>query len=184
MFRNSFEIVWNFVNNYFNKNRLHSVKCFQVKRRKKLFPGKLGNESESSDDDVFYRWLSYLCWFIYLLRNWRQKDQNASSRGACALTVLGLLLADSAPTVGRGKTFWRLAVFVFFFTKTTVTRKWKVEKLIPWMEMNRLWGLQTGHWQILGFYSKFIFGWSPSFLAPKTSSLRPCSGHGREKLCK
>ena len=28
---------------------------FQVKRRKKLFPGKTGNESESSDDDVFYR---------------------------------------------------------------------------------------------------------------------------------
>ena len=27
----------------------------QVKRRKKLFPGKVGNDSESSDDDVFYR---------------------------------------------------------------------------------------------------------------------------------
>ena len=29
----------------------------QVKRRKKLFPGKVGNDSESSDDDVFYRFV-------------------------------------------------------------------------------------------------------------------------------
>ena len=29
----------------------------------------------------------------------------ARARRACALRVLGLLLADGAPTVGRGKTF-------------------------------------------------------------------------------
>ena len=30
------------------------------------------------------------------------------ARRACALRALGLLLADGAPTVGRGKTFWRV----------------------------------------------------------------------------
>ena len=34
-----------------------------------------------------------------------QPAQNAQARRACALRVLGLLLADSDPTVGRGKTF-------------------------------------------------------------------------------
>ena len=34
-------------------------------------------------------------------------DNNYPARalGACALRTLGLLLADGAPTVGRGKTF-------------------------------------------------------------------------------
>ena len=32
----------------------------------------------------------------------------ARARRACALRGLGLLLADGAPTVGRGKTFWRV----------------------------------------------------------------------------
>ena len=32
---------------------------------------------------------------------------------ACALRALGLLLADGAPTVGRGKTFDRSAGFVY-----------------------------------------------------------------------
>ena len=27
-----------------------------MKKRRKLFPGKTGNDSESSDDDVFYRY--------------------------------------------------------------------------------------------------------------------------------
>ena len=31
--------------------------------------------------------------------------RNARARRACALRALGLLLADGAPTVGRGKTF-------------------------------------------------------------------------------
>ena len=44
------------------------------------------------------------------------------------LRALGVLLADGAPTVGWGKTFGRIGRV--FFTKTTVTRKRKVEKSI------------------------------------------------------
>ena len=36
--------------------------------------------------------------------------------------------ADSGPTVGWGKTLWRIGRL--FFTKTAVTRKQKVEKSI------------------------------------------------------
>ena len=39
---------------------------------------------------------------------------------ALVLRALGLLLADGAPTVGWGKTFW--CVCRFFLTETTVTR--------------------------------------------------------------
>ena len=53
-----------------------------------------------------------------------------------ALRGLGLLLADGALTVGRGKIFWR--VNCFFFTKMAVTRERKVEKLLPRWEMNGL----------------------------------------------
>ena len=45
---------------------------------------------------------------------------------ACALRALGLLLAHSAPTVGRGKAF----------TKMAVTWERKVEKSLPRWEMN------------------------------------------------
>ena len=45
-----------------------------------------------------------------------------------------LLLADGAPTVGRGKTF--LAVNQVFFTKTAVTPERKVEKSFPRWEIN------------------------------------------------
>ena len=54
---------------------------------------------------------------------------------ARALRALGLLLEDGAPTVWRGKTFWR--VNQNFFTKTAVTPEQKVEKLIPRLEINR-----------------------------------------------
>ena len=43
---------------------------------------------------------------------------------ACALRALGLLLADGAPTVGWGKTFWRVGRVPL--AKTDVTRKRKV----------------------------------------------------------
>ena len=43
---------------------------------------------------------------------------------ARALRALGLLLADGAPTVGLGKTFWRVGRVPL--TKTDVTRKRKV----------------------------------------------------------
>ena len=50
--------------------------------------------------------------------------------------VLGLLLADSALAVGRGKTFRRVSQV--FFTRTAITREWKVENSFPGWEMNRL----------------------------------------------
>ena len=36
---------------------------------------------------------------------YQARAQSARARRACALRALGLLLADGAPTVGRGKTF-------------------------------------------------------------------------------
>ena len=47
----------------------------------------------------------------------------------------GLLLADGAPTVGRGKTFWQVSRI--FFTETAVTPERKVEKSLPRSEINR-----------------------------------------------
>ena len=52
------------------------------------------------------------------------------------LRALGLLLADGALTVGRGKTFWHVNCFIF--TKTAVTREQKVEKSLPTWDMNRV----------------------------------------------
>ena len=48
--------------------------------------------------------------------------------GGCALRTLGLLLADGAPKLGWGKTFWRVGRV--FFKKKAVSRKHKVEKSI------------------------------------------------------
>ena len=42
----------------------------------------------------------------------------------CHYPALGLLLADGAPTVGWGKTFW--GVGRVLLTKTGVTRKLKI----------------------------------------------------------
>ena len=49
-----------------------SSELCQVKRRKKLFPGKMGNDSESSDDDVFYRYALQKGW-------WSLNSDNNSS---------------------------------------------------------------------------------------------------------
>ena len=79
------------------------------------------------------------------------------ARRACAL---GLLLADGAPTVGRGKTFWR--VNRIFFTKTALTLEQKVGK-----SLRSLRELQTGRWPKLGLYGKNRIFW------PKTEVLGP-----------
>ena len=39
------------------------------------------------------------------------RAQRAGARGACALRALGLLLADGAPAMGWGKTFWCVGTF-------------------------------------------------------------------------
>ena len=43
-----------------------------------------------------------------MLVSYPARSRSARARRACALRALGLLLADSAPTVGRKKTFWRV----------------------------------------------------------------------------
>ena len=53
-----------------------------------------------------------------------QQSQRRESYPARALRALGLLLADGAPTVGWGKTFWRVGRVPL--TKTDVTRKRKI----------------------------------------------------------
>ena len=60
-------------------------------------------------------------------------DENYPAR---ALRALGLLLADGAPTVGGGKTFW--AVNRIFFTETAVTPEQKVEKSFPRWEIREV----------------------------------------------
>ena len=52
------------------------------------------------------------------------RARSVRARRACALRALGLLLADGAPTVGLGKTFWRVGRVLP--TKTGVTRKRKI----------------------------------------------------------
>ena len=90
------------------------------------------------------------------------------------------------PQWGGGSFFGALAVF--FFNKTTVTRKQKVEKSIPRCEMDRLSeGYKRAIDKILGPIAKNGLFWPKSeFLGQKTpiSLLYPCSGHYREKLCK
>ena len=54
------------------------------------------------------------------------RARSARARRARALRALGLLLADGAPTVGLGKTFWRVGRVPP--TKTGVTRKRKIVK--------------------------------------------------------
>ena len=104
----------------------------------------------------------YMPFDIYMCESW-DFPARARVRRACALRALGLLLADSAPTVGRGKTFWRVNRF-FFFTKTAVTPERKVGKSFPRWEMN---GLQTGHWPKLASYGKNRIFW------PKTGIFGP-----------
>ena len=53
-----------------------------------------------------------------------QPAREAGGPEGPALRALGLLLADGAPTVGWGKTFWRVGRVPL--TKTDVTRKRKI----------------------------------------------------------
>ena len=57
------------------------------------------------------------------------------ARARSALRALGLLLADGTPTVGGGKTYWRVSRIIF--TETAETPERKVEKSFPWWEINQ-----------------------------------------------
>ena len=87
---------------------------------------RTGVRKGSEKEDRFLR-IRVAQWALHL----KQIPHNP----AHALKALGLLLADGAPTVGGGRLFDASAVF--FFTETAVTRKRKVEKLIPRYEMDR-----------------------------------------------
>ena len=63
------------------------------------------------------------------------RARSTRARRACALRVLGLLLADGTPTGGRGEDFLRGQPD--FFTETAVTPERKVEKSFPRWEINR-----------------------------------------------
>ena len=81
-----------------------------------------------------------------------------------ALRALGLLLADGAPTLVWGETFWRVGQF--FFLR-------KIEKSIPRCKMNCLFEGYKGAIEnfLLSFGKKRIFGPKPSFRAPPKNSL-------------
>ena len=67
----------------------------------------------------------------------------ARARSACALRALGLLLADGAPTAGRGKTF--SAVNQVFFYENCCISGTESQKIVPKVGNERsLRGLQTG----------------------------------------
>ena len=72
---------------------------------------------------------------ISILKSIIQPTREARGPEGPAMRALGLLLADGAPTVGRGKTFWRVSWI--FFTETAVTPERKVEKWFPRWEINR-----------------------------------------------
>ena len=55
--------------------------------------------------------------------------------------MLKLLLADSALTVGRGKTFWRVGQVIF--AKMAITREQKVENVPKMGNKQSLRGLQA-----------------------------------------
>ena len=64
---------------------------------------------------VFYLFVflsvSFLPFYLFVLLSfclYPARAQSARARRACALRALGLLLADGVPTVGWGKTFWRV----------------------------------------------------------------------------
>ena len=63
------------------------------------------------------------------------RARSARARRACALSALGLSLADGTPTGGKGEDF--LSRQPDFFTETAVTSERKVEKSFPRWEINR-----------------------------------------------
>ena len=58
--------------------------------------------------DLHWYWYNP-CLFICQNTCYQARARSVRARGACTLWALGLLLADWTPTVGGGKTFWRVS---------------------------------------------------------------------------
>ena len=97
------------------------------------------------------------------------RARKARAQKACALRGLGLLLADGALTVGRGKTFWRVNWFFFYGNGCNLgTESRKIGPKVG--NEQSLRGLQTGHWPKLGSYGKnWILDQKPRFWAQKSA---------------
>ena len=65
--------------------------------------GSFDNDNSDGDENCDY-YHNYHYYYYYPAR-----ARSAQARRACALRALGLLLADTAPTVGGGKTFRRVS---------------------------------------------------------------------------
>ena len=90
----------------------------------------------------------------------------SSSKGL--LRALGLLLADGAPRVGQGKTFWRIDWFFYGNSRNSETKSKKIVLKVG--NEPSLQGLQKDRWQNLGSYGKnWIFGPKTEILGPKKS---------------
>ena len=71
------------------------------------------HRSRVSQSWIFH-WSNVKTWttsntFNFTLLYYQAHARSARALRACALRALGLLLADGAPTVGRGKTFWQVS---------------------------------------------------------------------------
>ena len=84
---------------------------------------------------------------------------------------LGLLVADSALTLGCGKTFWCVGRFSFYENdRNSETKSWKINPKVQ--NGPSLRALQTGRWHKLGSYGKNEFSvQKPSVRAQKKHSL-------------
>ena len=63
----------------------------------------LGTPTALPLDDAFHPDVSH--WIHLVAVFYQAHARSARARRACVLRALGLLLAEGAPTVGRGKTF-------------------------------------------------------------------------------
>ena len=110
----------------------------------------------------------------YLTESLMQSNPiHTTKSGLSSLRAESARAADSALTVGRGKTFWRIGQVFFFFTKTAITHNRKVEKMPSRWEIN---SFSEGYkWAVDKNWCRMakirFFGQKPRFLAQKKHSL-------------
>ena len=99
-----------------------------------------------------------MCTVLWLLRPWLACERSTRTQRACAMRALGLLLADSAPTVGWGRLIGTWVQFFFSETKSCT--------IDPQMQNQPAWRrLPIGPWRNPGprakkriFGQKTLFG--------------------------